>query len=62
VFSEHQNKGRPALGIEVSSLCIGNSSFDHVLMHSPTIPRLVRIPVAKQAMLCGGGECDVMVF
>jgi hypothetical protein len=39
-FSKHQNKCRPALCIEVSSLCMGDSSFNHVLMHSPTVPRL----------------------
>jgi hypothetical protein len=43
VFFVHQNKCRPALHIEVSSLCIGDSSFKHVLMHSPTVPRLARI-------------------
>jgi hypothetical protein len=43
VFFNHQNKCRPALRVEVSSLCIGDSSFNHVLMHSPTVPRLARI-------------------
>jgi hypothetical protein len=34
VFFDHQNKCRPALRVEVLSLCIGDSSFDHVPMNS----------------------------
>jgi hypothetical protein len=40
VFFDHQNKCRHARGVEVSSLYMGDSSFDHVLLHSPTVPRL----------------------
>jgi hypothetical protein len=39
-FSKHRNKGRPAPSVEVSCLCNGDSSFDHVPMDSPSIPRL----------------------
>jgi hypothetical protein len=28
VFFDHQNKDWPALGVEASSLCIGDSNFD----------------------------------
>jgi hypothetical protein len=42
-FFHHQNKGRPALRVEISSLYTGDSNFDHVLLHSPTVPRLARI-------------------
>jgi hypothetical protein len=40
VFFDHQNKDRPALRVEVSSLYMGDSSFNHVPLNSPSIPRL----------------------
>jgi hypothetical protein len=43
VFFDHQNKCRHALRVELSSLCMGDSNFNHVLMHSPTVPRLAGI-------------------
>jgi hypothetical protein len=42
-FFDHQNKCRPAPHVEVSCLCMGDSSLDHVPLHSPTVPRLARI-------------------
>jgi hypothetical protein len=43
VFFDHQNKGLPALGVEVSCLCNGDSNLDHVRMHSLSVPRLASI-------------------
>jgi hypothetical protein len=56
--------------VEVSSLYIGDSNFDHVPLHSPTLPKLVEcikrplpcIPIRKEVMLCGIQGCEVMVF
>ena len=40
VFRNHQNKDMPALRVEVSSLYIGDSNFDHVPLASPSVARL----------------------
>jgi hypothetical protein len=39
-FFDHQNKGRPALRVEVSCLCNGDSNLDHVPLKSSAVPRL----------------------
>jgi hypothetical protein len=42
-FFGHQNKCRPALRVEVSCLCMGDSNLDHVPLHSQITPKLARI-------------------
>jgi hypothetical protein len=43
LFRNHQNKGRTALHVGLSSLYKGDSSFDHVLLLCLTVPRLDRM-------------------
>jgi hypothetical protein len=61
VFFDHQNKCRPALGVEVLSLCIGDSSFNHVLLHSQSVPRLARIHQNPFTIHCHGKTGDVVL-
>jgi hypothetical protein len=42
VFFDHQNKCLPALRVDVSCLCNGDSNLDHVQILSPAVPRLGR--------------------
>jgi hypothetical protein len=43
VFIDHQNKCLHALRVEVSSLDMGDSNFDHVPLLSPSVARLAEM-------------------
>jgi hypothetical protein len=73
VFSNHQKKIGQLLfffRVEVSSLCTWDSKFIDVPLHSPTIPRLVRMhqktitmhSLPKTGVVVWSLGCEVMVF
>jgi hypothetical protein len=50
-----------ALGAEVSSLYMGDSSFNHVPLLSPSVPRLARIQQNTFAIHCLAQTGDVVL-
>jgi hypothetical protein len=60
VFLDHQNECRPALRVEVSCLCNGDSNFNHVPLNSPSIPRLAGIHQKTITMHSRGKRGDVV--
>jgi hypothetical protein len=59
-FSKHQNNSRPALHLDFSSLCNGDSNFNHVLLHSLSVARLARMHQNTITIHCHVKTVDVV--